>query len=143
LEPVEFHGLADKIPLLGIEVGEVETKCRKNRRLEGDIIFETLGILRCRLNVRSDTKSFRYTGTNGYFGGGGTGGGLWLGCRSCRFFLLRFAFAAPESLDPDIIRRSQRHMPLLHKNPPGKSDFEAWIDRDFDKDILLVVLQVP
>jgi hypothetical protein len=38
LEPVEFHGLADKIPLLGIEVGEVEMKRRKNRRLEEDII---------------------------------------------------------------------------------------------------------
>jgi hypothetical protein len=49
-------------------------------------------------------------------------------CRSCRFFLFRFAFAATENLDPGTIRRSQRHMPLLHKNPLGKSDFEAWID---------------
>jgi len=49
LEPVEFHGLADKIPLLGIEIGEVEMKCRKNRKLEKDIIFGTLGILRYRV----------------------------------------------------------------------------------------------
>jgi hypothetical protein len=49
------------IPLPGIEVGEVEMKCRKNRRLEEDIIFGTLGMLRCtvRLNVRSHMESFR------------------------------------------------------------------------------------
>jgi hypothetical protein len=77
LEPVEFHGLADKIPLLGKEVGEVEMKYRKNRRLEEDITFGTLGILRCTVEcdyVRSDMKSFRDTGTKRLFWGGGTGG---------------------------------------------------------------------
>ena len=73
LEPVEFHGLTDNIPWLGKEDSGVEMKCRKNRSLKEDIIFGTLGILRC--TVECEMRSVRY-GTqvpNGYFGGGGTG----------------------------------------------------------------------